>query len=260
VLSRYVAEIRIVVHDGSDSNFIGLPQAQARLVLRLMDVGSRSGPIISTHGLHALAIRTGAVYKSLAHDRVSLIVRFHPGCAQLFFQMPMCDLADRLVPIQELWGSEGSRLQDKLVTELDSCRWVELVEAALSARIRNVEETLHEPSRIAHAVATVVQDDRISTIRELSDRLGLSERQLRRSFAVSVGIAPKQFMRIVRLHRALRAASSDGAQLRWSSVATAAGYYDQAHFISECRRLTGMTPSAFFREWRLTGKHREPLL
>jgi AraC-like DNA-binding protein len=59
-----------------------------------------------------------------------------------------------------------------------------------------------------------------------------------------VGVSPKQFARIVRFQRALRVAKHGAS---WSTVATEAGYYDQAHLIAEFRELAGTTPAAFLR-------------
>ena len=33
----------------------------------------------------------------------------------------------------------------------------------------------------------------------------------------------------------------------WGHIAVAAGYYDQAHLITDFRELTGLTPGAFVR-------------
>jgi AraC-like DNA-binding protein len=71
--------------------------------------------------------------------------------------------------------------------------------------------------------------------------LGVSLRHLRRAFAEAVGLAPKQYARVARLHRAL------GAEGDWSQRARLAGYYDQAHLVGEFRALLGATPEAYAR-------------
>jgi hypothetical protein len=38
------------------------------------------------------------------------------------------------------------------------------------------------------------------------------------------------------------------AEKSWTEVCLEAGYYDQAHFISECQALVGSSPSRFMRE------------
>ena len=84
-------------------------------------------------------------------------------------------------------------------------------------------------------------------VERVAQRLGVTARHLRRAFAESVGIGPKDFARTVRLQRAVRrvATSCD-----WGRIATDVGYYDQAHLIGEFRELVGLTPVAFAKRRR----------
>ena len=83
-------------------------------------------------------------------------------------------------------------------------------------------------------------------VEALAAEVGISARHLRRAFADNVGLSPKHYARVVRLQRAL---AMTGA---WSERAHAAGYYDQAHLISEVRELLGTTPQAFTERRGLT--------
>ena len=54
--------------------------------------------------------------------------------------------------------------------------------------------------------------------------------------------------RLARFHRALRAAR-DRDRAKWASIAcSAAGYYDEAHLVAECRSVAGAAPRAFLDE------------
>jgi AraC-like DNA-binding protein len=73
----------------------------------------------------------------------------------------------------------------------------------------------------------------------------LSQSALERRFRKVVGLSPKKFAALVRLRHAvrLRAGGAD-----FTAVAHGAGYFDQAHFINDFRRVTGSAPDAFFRQ------------
>jgi AraC-like DNA-binding protein len=77
--------------------------------------------------------------------------------------------------------------------------------------------------------------------------VGLSERQLRRRFLVAVGLSPKAYARVVRLHRAMALARSSPVP-DWAEIAVRSGFYDQPHMLAEFRRAVGSSCVRFFQE------------
>ena len=62
------------------------------------------------------------------------------------------------------------------------------------------------------------------------------------------GVSPKQFARFVSFQRALALikAKEEGATVGVAGgLASACGYYDQAHLVHEFRSFAGMSPGAF---------------
>ena len=80
-----------------------------------------------------------------------------------------------------------------------------------------------------------------ATLRDLSDDLGVGERQLRRRTIAAVGYAPKTLQRVLRFQRFLRMARSHCA-LGLAELAAANGFADQAHLTRECAALGGLPP------------------
>lgn len=79
---------------------------------------------------------------------------------------------------------------------------------------------------------------------------GVSSRHLRRLVRGVTGTGAKRLHRVHRLDRVVAAADRT-AHPRWSSLAVAHGFYDQAHLIQECRALAGVTPVEMHRRRRL---------
>jgi AraC-like DNA-binding protein len=83
----------------------------------------------------------------------------------------------------------------------------------------------------------------------LARELGASERTLRNLSHDHLGMGLKRFMKIRRLHAAMRLHQRAPAQ-SWSRVASECGYADQAHLIRDCRSLLGESPATFSRRSR----------
>jgi transcriptional regulator GlxA family with amidase domain len=91
------------------------------------------------------------------------------------------------------------------------------------------------------AVLDVVARPR-TRVAALGERLGISERQLRRRFETAVGYPPKTLARVLRLQRFLGLAGRDGADI--ARLAAEAGYADQPHLTRDCAELAGLPPAA----------------
>jgi AraC-like DNA-binding protein len=82
---------------------------------------------------------------------------------------------------------------------------------------------------------------------------GLSERQLRRRFGVAIGLRPKSYVRVVRLHHALAAAHTalvKGERPDWAAIAVRSGCYDQSHLLAEFRHAVGAPPTTLLPDVR----------
>jgi len=74
----------------------------------------------------------------------------------------------------------------------------------------------------------------------------ISRQRLARGFHDATGLSPKLFARIVRFQGLVHALLSNDVAA-WASVASDAGFYDQAHMINEFRDFAGAPPTTFFK-------------
>jgi AraC-like DNA-binding protein len=163
-------------------------------------------------------------------------VRFRVGAAGAALGAPAAELRDDDVPLAELWGRDAKRLADR-IARAGSPR------DALLALIGGVAQRLPAPEHADHAVRrAAVALSRGQDEGAAARAAGLSERQLRRRFDAAVGYGPATLARVLRFQRFLRLAGAGAAPL--ARLAADAGYADQAHLARECRRLSGLPPSA----------------
>jgi AraC-like DNA-binding protein len=164
-------------------------------------------------------------------------VRFRVGLAGSALGLPASDLLDQVVPLAEVWGAEGRRLEDQVAA---AERPLEVMIAGVAARIAGARDEVAREAvgRVRHGETSVERLARASA---------LSERQLRRRFERSVGYGPRTLRRVLRFQRFLAAAqvARPGSLAR---LAADAGYADQAHLARDCRRLAGLTPGALLAE------------
>ncbi len=99
--------------------------------------------------------------------------------------------------------------------------------------------------QVGALVAMVESDTDLLTVADLSERAGLSQRQLQRLVGRYLGLTPKWLIQRRRLHDASDRLKSGPVYL--ADLAHDLGYTDQAHFTRDFRKVTGSSPGAFAR-------------
>ena len=92
----------------------------------------------------------------------------------------------------------------------------------------------------------IASDSRITRVEHLAARWHIHERTLQRLFERYVGASPRWAIKRYRIYEAL-ANVAVGADYGWAALAQDLGYFDQAHFGNEFRRLVGCSPAEYVR-------------
>ncbi|GAA4137319.1 helix-turn-helix transcriptional regulator [Leifsonia shinshuensis] len=158
-------------------------------------------------------------------------IRLDPGVAHALLGLPVEELTDRRVELAEL--THPPRVPGHAFDE-DAAGALEQVLVALWATSDPDRAALRHAASVDRAARAGLPVAASAELHEMSPRS--LQRLCRRVF----GYGPKTLMEIHRFQRALRLVRG-GTSL--STAAAMAGYFDQAHFARECRRLTGQAPS-----------------
>lgn len=162
-----------------------------------------------------------------------------PAAAHRLLGVPMAELANRVVGLDELLGRAGMELHERLVTAPTwEARFGEL-DAFLLRRLGDAPPASGSVTWAWHALRR--SGGRLP-IRTLAGELGWSHRHLIASFRREIGLPPKAVARIFRFEHALRLARAGAPD--WAAIARDSGYADQSHLIREFRALAGATPTA----------------
>ena len=91
----------------------------------------------------------------------------------------------------------------------------------------------------------ILQYKGLVTVNKLVRYTGYTQRHIERKFTESIGINPKMFCNIVKLHSFLRYMKEKPGNNIITGLAYDAGYSDQSHLLKDFRKYTGMTPKEY---------------
>src|SRR5215472_10001890 len=165
---------------------------------------------------------TGPVHSLLKPGTAIVGVRFRPGKAPAALDVAACDLRDRRVPLEAVWGiAPVERLCEEGERAEDSDRFAPLL-WEVQRRLRRSQS---EDPAVDAMVRWVVAGGYRS--RPATAKLGVGERQLLRRFQDRVGYGPKMLQRVLRFQRLVILADHLPA-IGLAGLAAEAGYADQA--------------------------------
>ncbi len=167
-------------------------------------------------------------------------VRFHLGGLGAFGLRALRRWTDRTPSPSSVFGAGAAKLERDLARTKDLDRQAKLLDAFFLERLA-VGGSF---ATFRRALDALVRSDGTATVEAVAAEAGLGVRHLERAFAEHLGIAPKTTARVLRFQRALRMLMRDpGCTL--ADVAATAGYFDQAHFVRDFKRMTGGVPRGY---------------
>src|SRR5262249_45358011 len=142
-------------------------------------------------------------------------------------------------------------LRERLCEAVTPAARFSLLEAALIARLRRPPE--YHPAVPAALAAlepagTHGSGWQVVSVRDVTRRIGLSQRQFIQVFRSAVGMTPKRYHRVRRFQRARKLVRYTPSP-DWADVALECGYFDQSHLIHDFQEFAGFSPVEFQRRW-----------
>ena len=185
--------------------------------------GLTDGPVIVSHGGSARCLQ----------------VDLAPLAARRLLGLPMSELANRSVSLEDVLGPPASELAGRIADAPSPAERFALVERALAARL--AEAPAADPG-VAWSLGVLARSGGRAAIGALAGELGWSHRRLIARFRDAVGMPPKRVARILRFERLTALIGADPA-FGWARAAAECGFADQAHLVREVRDLSGLTPT-----------------
>lgn len=171
-------------------------------------------------------------------------IDFTPIGARRFLGLPMTEVANRVVGLDDVLPRDLRGLEDRLAALSTWDARFSLVCEILRSRLGTVPSIAPE---MKWAWDQLVRSHGTGEVDVLAGEVQWSRKRLRDRFLSEVGFPPKLVARMLRYRHAVDLAMADPHR-SWAAIAVDAGYYDQAHLHRDVRAFAGVTPGALRAE------------
>ena len=179
----------------------------------------------------------------IGHDGDLFGVQFDltPDGARSLLGVSPGELGPAVVPLDQLLGAGTGELIERMS---EAVTWRARFAVLTEMLSRGVERMPGPPAELARAWRCLTESDGAVRIADVAREVGWSRRHLSERFTVEYGLSPKEAARVMRFERSKRLLQRrDRPAL--ATVATACGYYDQAHMARDWNDFIGCPPSAW---------------
>jgi AraC-like DNA-binding protein len=199
--------------------------------------------VFETGGARIAGVHTGRFTTRLDDRGWVFGVKFRPGAFRPYLGRSVASLRNRTVPIDHVFGSEGAAIAREVS---DLCGDAE--KAAAVERFLNGRKTPSDPNveRVGTIVDAIAENREIVSVDQVVEQWRVGKRALQQLFSSYVGVGPKWVINRYRLHEVVERLQ-EGTPISFTELAMELGYFDQAHFNREFRKLIGCTPAAYVR-------------
>lgn len=173
-----------------------------------------------------------------------------PLGAFMLLGLPMRELTNRVVELEDVLGAPGARLPERLHEAADWRARFSILDRLFLQRFARAQ---HPAPDVAWAWRRLLEADGRLGVSELASELRCSRRHLSSRFGEQVGLAPKTLARLLRFGRAARLLgaspparrldAANGKRRGLTEIALDCGYYDQAHLNRDFRQFSGLAPT-----------------
>lgn len=177
-----------------------------------------------------------------------IIVVFQPNGIHQLLGIPAHEFHDSIIPVEDVFDKKITALQESLFDQNNQIR-TELLNSFFSSLIAS--KTTSNQFLIDHSLNFIIKNKGQFSIKQLVEYTGYTERHLERKFKECIGLNPKKFGNVVRLHHFLKLLKDKPDDTNLTTICYDAGFSDQSHLIKDFKKHTGITPTEYVHS---TGK------
>ncbi|WP_143307514.1 helix-turn-helix transcriptional regulator [Chitinophaga vietnamensis] len=244
ILAPYIKNYTVLTIGKDLNNEVFYPSAYVDMVVNLSGSAATiiNGNRKDTPSIELLGHLTLPTRLSVSKGTTVLIARFFPYACPLFFPHPVAVFTNYATDLYDVEPAAMQQLYEQLQQAPLITGKIAVLETYLLQQLRKNEKQLKKAGIVQQLCRQLSATHEQLNLPALARSSGISERYIQQLYLSHVGISPAAFVAVIRFNKSLDRVLSTPASL--TSIAYECGYYDQAHFIKEFRKFTGITPSA----------------
>jgi AraC-like DNA-binding protein len=180
------------------------------------------------------------IFRNSANIGTILVYFTETGFAH-FASNPANELFNLSISLDNIFKKyKVTELEEKLVSATSHNQRIKIVEQFLLTQLKDIQAD----KLIVEAVKLIYQSNGAVRIKDLSEKLFISQSPFEKRFRKVVGTTPKKFASIVRFNTVLDNLNKTKSL---TEICYENNFFDQAHFIKDFKQFTGNTPENFKR-------------
>lgn len=180
------------------------------------------------------------VFKNSADIGTILVYFIETGFTH-FASHPANELFNLSLSLDDIFDKNKiSEVEEKLVLATTDKQRIKIVEQFLVSQLKDIKAD----KLIVEAVKLIYQSKGAIRVKELNEKLFISQSPFEKRFRKVVGTTPKKFSSIIRLNSVLDHLNEAKSL---TEICYENNFFDQAHFIKDFKHFTGQTPEHFKR-------------
>ena len=171
-----------------------------------------------------------------------LVVVLQPYGAHHLWRLPASELKDQFMPAAIAVGKAAGTITKELLLKRNVQERIDLLNEFL---LKQAGNGLQPDQLVMQAIHQIHATEGTMPVQSLLQLLKVNERTLERKFKNHTGISPKYYSGIVRVNSSAKKLQRKQQVSTLTHLAYDANYCDQAHFIRDFKKFTGITPQQY---------------
>lgn len=240
IVDRYVGYAMTGLEPGVHR---GLPSRHLTFIVSIgpaIDIVAQTDPRQSpgSYGCVLSGLHASPALIAYGERQEGIALELTPAGCRALFGMPAAALYDTSLELADVAGAAGRGLWERLQGSEGWDARFAIVDEVL---LRLVGDARIEPA-LGRCWQLVAGSGGTAPVTEVAASIGWTRQHLARRFAGEFGLTPKTAARVARFDRARRMLEARAATASIADVASACGYYDQAHLNRDFAVLAGTSP------------------